>query len=227
MAKFITFPNASCVTRTPLTKDELDSQFQPRLDLQGSNDAFYDGYRLNEHHIKTTYIWDNYIDSICSFLDIPLNKNQFSLYKYTDESGIYNLSFHEPINKHETQFTYFDINMYKTTGTFDILRLIQLEQTNNYKNPISRYHNLFYGYHSNARIYNHKSPTNINLLVVCDSMMIPIIPILAYYCKELTVVDNRERKPWLIHLSEHNYNKVLISRILCDFTMLDIRYRFM
>ena len=49
---------------------------------------------------------------------------------------------------------------------------------------------------------------------------------LAYYCKELTVVDNRERRPWLTNFSEHDYNKVLISRILCDFTMLDIKYRF-
>lgn len=226
VARFITFPNAPCVPRVPLSKEILDSQFNPRIDLPGSPDAYYTGYHLNEHHIKTSYIWDNYIELIFKFLDIPFDKHHFTIQHYFDETGNYDLSFHEPINKADTSFTYLDINMYQTTGTFDILRLVELERTQKFKNPISRYHNLFYGYHSNARIYNNNAPTDINMLVVCDSMMIPIIPILAYYCKELTVVDNRERRPWLINFNEHDYNKVLISRILCDFTMLDIKYRF-
>ena len=49
---------------------------------------------------------------------------------------------------------------------------------------------------------------------------------LSYYCKELTVVDNRERKPWLKKFKEHDYDKVIISRILCDFTIEDITFRF-
>ena len=226
MAKFITFPNAPCVPRLPLSKAELDCQFNPRLDLYGSSDAYYTGYRLNEHHIKTSYIWDQYIEQIFDFIQIPFDKSRFQLCQYYDESGLYDLSYHDPVDKCNTAFTYFDINMYKTSGTFDILRLINLEQTTGYKNPISKYHNLFYGYHSNARIFNHHPLTDINMLVVCDSMMIPIVPLLAYYCKELTVVDNRNKTPWLVNLCDHNYNKVIISRILCDFTMDDIRYRF-
>lgn len=224
-AKFITFPDAPCVPRIPLPKEQLDAQFNPRLDLAGDLDAYYTGYFPNEHHIKTTYIWEHYMDPIFSFLEIPLDKTQFEPHPYYDESGKYDLSFHDPIDKANTSFTYFDINMYKTEGTFDILRLVELENSG-FRNPLSRYHNLFYGYHSNARIYNNKPITDIKMLVVCDSMMIPIIPVLAYYCKELTVVDNRERKPWLTKLVEHDYNKVLISRILCDFTMADIKYRF-
>lgn len=224
-AKFITFPDAPCVPRIPLPKEQLDAQFNPRLDLAGDLDAYYTGYFPNEHHIKTTSIWEHYMDPIFSFLEIPLDKTRFELHPYYDESGKYDLSFHDPIDKDNTSFTYFDINMYKTEGTFDILRLVELEKSG-FRNPLSRYHNLFYGYHSNARIYNNKPITDIKMLVVCDSMMIPIIPVLAYYCKELTVVDNRERKPWLTKLVEHDYNKVLISRILCDFTMADIKYRF-
>ena len=225
VAKFITFPDAPCVPRIPLSQEQLDAQFNPRLDLAGDLGAYYTGYFPNEHHIKTTYIWEHYMDPIFSFLEIPLDKTQFELHPYYDESGKYDLSFHDPIDKANTSFTYFDINMYKTEGTFDILRLVELEKSG-FRNPISRYHNLFYGYHSNARIYNNNPITDIKMLVVCDSMMIPIIPVLAYYCKELTVVDNRERKPWLTKLAEHDYNKVLISRILCDFTLPDIQFRF-
>ena len=224
-AKFITFPDAPCVPRKPLSQEQLDAQFNPRLDLAGDLDAYYTGYFPNEHHIKTTYIWEHYMDPIFSFLEIPFDKTQFELHPYYDESGKYDLSFHDPIDKSNTSFTYFDINMYRTAGTFDILRLVELEKTG-FRNPLSRYHNLFYGYHSNARIYNNNPTTDIKMLVVCDSMMIPIIPVLAYYCKELTVVDNRERKPWLSKLTDHDYNKVLISRILCDFTLPDIRFRF-
>ena len=225
-AKFITFPCAACVTRKPLPKQILDATFSPRLDLTADEDAYCTGYHLNDHHIKPRYIWDNYISTICDFLSIPFNADDFVSCPYCDESGMFDLSYHDPKDKEATSYSYLDINMYETKGTFDILRLIALERSGVYRNPISRYHNLFYGYHSNARIFNHTPKTPIKALIVCDSMMIPIIPILAYYCQELTVVDNRERKPWLTNFSNHNYDLVVMSRILCDFTMEDLRFRF-
>lgn len=225
-AKFITFPCAKCVPRQPLPVNVLNELFNPRLDFIADDTAYYTGYYLNEHHITTKYIWEHYIDVIFNFMEIPFNRSDFQLVPYYDESGHYDLSYHDPVNKSNTNFTYHDINMYETNGTFDILRLVELERSGIYKNPITRYHNLFYGYHSCARIYNHNPHTDLKMLVVCDSMMIPVIPILAYYCKELTVVDNRERKPWLVNLPGHDYDRILISRILCDFTMEDIKFRF-
>lgn len=225
-AYFITFPNAKCVPRKPLSKEVLDSQFIPRIDFSANDEAFYTGYYPNDHHIKTTYIWENYIKKICDICELPFNKNDFNEVKYFSEDGKFNLSYHEPKDKNNTSFKYIDINMFETYGTFDILRLTKLEAEGKYKNPLSRYHNLFYGYHSCARIYNNNPITDKKILLVCDSMMIPIIPILAYYCKELTVVDNRERKPWLKNFKEHDYDKVIISRILCDFTIEDITFRF-
>lgn len=225
-AKFITFPCAKCVPRRPLPLDVLDATFTPRIDFSADASAYYTGYYLNDHHITTKYVWEHYIEKIFRFMEIPFNRDDFGLVPYYDETGNFDLSYHDPIDKNNTCFTYFDINMYETHGTFDILRLVEPERAGSYKNPLSRYHNLFYGYHSNARIYNHRPPTDVKMLVVCDSMMIPVIPILAYYCKELTVVDNRERKPWLVRMPSHDYNRVLISRILCDFTMDDIKFRF-
>mgnify|MGYP007022138660 CR=1 FL=1 len=81
-AHFITFPNANCVPRKPLSKSVLDAQFTPRIDFSAEESAFYTGYYLNEHHIKTSYIWENYIKKICDICGLPFNENDFDKTAY-------------------------------------------------------------------------------------------------------------------------------------------------
>ncbi|MCQ2124268.1 MAG: hypothetical protein MJZ25_08820 [Fibrobacter sp.] len=216
---YITFPCAKNATRQPLPMNFLNKFFKNRLDIGLAENMFYDGYELNQHHIKTKVYWDVIIPQIFDFVDMHFSPDEYKLIPYYDESGQFDLSYHNPISS--GKFTWYDIDFKRHTGDFSTLRDIAN------KKSITRYHSLSSASHSCAYIVNHNFKYDLNVLLLCDSMFIPIIPILANCCHRLTVCDNRRHTRWFCKTPPLTYDRFIVSRILCDFTPRDIAYRFL
>lgn len=157
----------------------------------------YIHYRNNQHHWTTTYCWNKVIPDICSKFNFRLNSKDFSKITY-----IWNkcdFSYHEKqICNDVFRIENYD-NKTKYSGEHTILR----NMNNCPYLKFSLYHSLFSLAHFSGRITNLTTTSTIRLAINCDSMSIPIIPILVYFCKDLIIFDKRT------DVSQNNMQKLI------------------
>lgn len=147
---------------------------------------FYSNFKLNEHHWTTQWCWKNIIPVLYHRLFKKcFPENNFKLVEFKYQS--FNLSYHEYINDNSFYFHDFTRNI-ELNGDQQILRDIN---ENIIDSTATKYHRLFTGFHSIALIRNNIIESDDKLLLNCDSMSIPLIPIFANFFKEILVVDNR------------------------------------
>ena len=157
----------------------------------------YTAYNNNVHHWTTKYVWEKFIPKLMNTLHINFNQNQFIKIPY-----IWNTC---DFSYHNLQNAKFKIKMFDNNreeiGDHEILRNIN----NCPYMSISCYHSLFKLSHQSGFIENLGNSLPIQRIVVnCDSMAIPVLPILACFCEQLLVVDNRTGK-------NKNYMKTIID----------------
>ena len=156
----------------------------------------YIAYKNNIHHWTTKYVWENFIPILMKLLHINFNQNQFVKILY-----IWNTC---DFSYHNLQNAKFKIKMFDNNreeiGDHEILRNVN----NCPYMSISCYHSLFKLSHQSGFIENLGNSLIQRIAVNCDSMAIPMLPILACFCKQLLVVDNRTGK-------NKNYMKAIID----------------
>ena len=149
-------------------------------------DHMYTGYNLNTNHFHTSYHISTILPKISEILGIPYNQHEFITIMYKD--GQFELPYLYPIRDTGTYEIITD-NVHQK-GNYSIL----LNVNRNDSHCPSKYHSLFRGYHKNTRIFNSAAVTDKKLIICCDSEMIPIMPVLAYYFKEIIHLDNRSSR---------------------------------
>ena len=129
-------------------------------------------------------------------LHINFNQNQFVKIQY-----VWNTC---DFSYHNLQNAKFKIKMFDSgkeeVGDHEILRNVN----NCPYMSISCYHSLFKLSHLSGAIDNLGDAPIQRIAVNCDSMAIPVLPILACFCKHLLIVDNRTGK-------SKNYMKAIID----------------
>ena len=164
-----------------------------KINIENDNDK-YIAYKNNIHHWTTKYVWNNFIPQLMNILHIPFNPQQFIKIPYIWNTC--DFSYH---NLQNTKFKIkmFDLNK-EEIGDHEILR-----NTNNCPfMSISCYHSLFKLSHQSGLIENLNNALIEKIAVNCDSMAIPVLPILSCFCKYLLVIDNRTS-------IEKNYMKMI------------------
>lgn len=166
-----------------------------KIIIENDNDK-YIAYKNNVHHWTTKYVWEKFISVLMNALHINFNPNQFVKIPY-----VWNTC---DFSYHNLQNTKFKIKMFDSNkeevGDHEILR-----NTNNCPYMIlSCYHSLFKLAHCSGIITNLNNAILQRVVVNCDSMAIPIIPILACFCKNMLIIDNRSGK-------KLNYMKMIID----------------
>lgn len=156
----------------------------------------YITYKNNVHHWTTRYVWEKFIPTLMNALYINFNQNQFVKIPY-----IWNTC---DFSYHNLQNAKFKIKMFDSNkeevGDHEVLRNVN----NCPYMSISCYHSLFKLSHQSGFIENLGNAPIYRIAINCDSMAIPMLPILACFCKQLLVVDNRTGK-------DKKYMKMIID----------------
>lgn len=155
-----------------------------------TNPQTYEQWKRNSHHWTTNYIWNNVIPKIVKTFDLPFNENDYELIKneISNEYGTFDVSYHRFKKPQILNFENLSNNEKRT------LDMVSIKCNPNEYKECSDYHCLFRGFHSVCIIKNSTSLTNKTLIFNCDSMSIPIIPILIPFYKDILILDNRVNK---------------------------------
>lgn len=155
-----------------------------------TNPETYSEWKRNKHHWTTSYVWNHVIPNIVKTFNIPFNEMDYEIVEnfIKNEYGTFNVSYHRYKKPQTIKFENLSTNEHK------MLDMHTIKCSPNEYNECSEYHALFRGFHSVCKIENSTSLTDKTLIVNCDSMAIPIIPILIPFYRNILILDNRTKK---------------------------------
>lgn len=150
----------------------------------------YADWSRNKHHWTTKYVWKNVIPLIVDALNIPFEPSYYDCISNIVHNGAtqFDVSYHR---FHTSQRIKFENLSNNEKETLD-MSSIRCNAGDYYE--CTAYHALFRGFHSVCVMQNETSQTNRALIVNCDSMSIPIIPIIIPFYKNILILDNRTNK---------------------------------
>lgn len=193
------YENKLELVKYPELKNVLDLRLIPGF-------KYYDNMRENEHHIT--------IDSSLTATELILNKLfgngilfnkefQKEKFQFTHPNkrwfpGIHEFNTFQPINQ-EDRYKYFDdFNNY--IGNWSQACCYNRPR-GHWTNQYTPYHRFFTGAHRIGNITNLNSKSERRIGIIADSFGIPVIPYIAYFCKEVRFYDNRSNEPRHFELS--------------------------
>ena len=155
----------------------------------------------NFHHYTNGFLFNKVLPIISQLLHITFSQNEYVLHPYDTY-----YDYHTPIN--DKRVTVYSSLGNKLQGlSASVLRdpnKHYLPQCPGRKTP---YQTLYTFTHRCSTILNLSTATNRVILINSDSMIIPLIPLLALYFKVTIVMDNRESKSYRF-LYEPFQNKI-------------------
>jgi hypothetical protein len=157
-------------------------------DMRQLQFEFYKQHPLNKHHVCTSCYIKIVFPFLADLLGFKYNKDDFELKEYIADKM--DCSFLWP--KQDYKWT-VSINQEVTAKHEGFECLINLDG----KYPgckDSAYHKLFCSSHECCKITNDTLTEGKTLFISGDSYMIPVIPFLACYFKEIVFLDNRSQK---------------------------------
>lgn len=173
----------------------------------------YAGSLTDSHHYTTSWHIKYHFEILSRLLNININLNDFhiipNLVKDTSSNKTYDMSYLIPYYIPTFDVTcstyYTENNEIKTKyiklkeSYLDIVNVnyLHLQDVNEYEGiryVETDYHKLFKYSHCCVRLDNPDALYKNKVLISGDSMMIPVIPVLAYYCASVVYLDNRNKK---------------------------------
>lgn len=175
-------------------KHSIDSRFEDLTDVEfPTYNKDTDGL-LNKHHWVFPYVWGTFFPYLAKKLDIPFNPGDFKL--VADPEGD----------------SRYDRHLWKGDFICDAYRFRTRSITfHSYREccaggGITKYHSVIRYPHESV-LYKVDNPPGSSsgrrLLLNCDSMSIPLIPLLLPYFKEILCLDFR------YDMGRDDYNKIL------------------
>jgi hypothetical protein len=166
-------------------------------------------YKGNEHHWTIPCAFKK-LQEICKNENIILKTNNIELHKEIIASHCF-----ETLRViSNDNFEYIDLEGNHFNGNSSILygTDIPLHGFTNGLSGYSKYHSQYIGTHLVSSVYNHSCKNGIKILIIGDSMIAPMIPILANNSEKVTLIDNRNNYD-LSSINKKEYNKFFIVSI--------------
>ena len=138
----------------------------------------YKGWKFNEHHFTTEYHRNYPIPLYCKLFGLDYNENDFILEER--KSGNYDISFLKPKKDYK-----YEIFGYTRGEHFDNLSFDDITHNDSIKKDITDYHRLYKYGHECSRLINKTIDNDRKIFVNGDSQMIPDIPFLSCFFKEV------------------------------------------
>ena len=136
----------------------------------------YSTYNLNWHHYTTATIWNVVFPKFMHDFKFEYDPNDYT-YVSNNRDGV-DLGFHDYNKEMDIQVVTEENKVY------DHLR-------DTYGTQFTAYHRLFVAPHKIAVVTNNKALTDRIIRLNCDSMIIPLVPLIAPYFKKMYVYDYR------------------------------------
>jgi hypothetical protein len=170
----------------------------------------YEKYFCNEHHFKPFYHIEYVLPILEEKLQFGYKRSDFTLSEDYDNDN--DISYLTPKETHS--YNIYDIST--DTYIFDVdssyLRHnLTKEGTGNSLYETTKYHQLFTFAHKSCLITNKNVNNDRKLVISCDSQMIPVIPILCHYFKEIWVLDKRDDYMCYVSLNAINPDDIIIA----------------
>ena len=199
--------NKAVYIQYPINFNSYNSSYKKeniiKLPLPKKNEM-YTGWSKNSNHFTTEYHRLYSLPTLNKLLNFNFNINHFNLKHQTCNN--FDISMLYPKNNFK-----FEIYGYSRNEHFDDLTYDDLMKNNSKGSDITEYHRLYKYGHECSRVIN-KSTNNGKLLFISgDSQMIPDIPVLCCYYKEVWYFDNRYRVKLCDKFKDINFDQVLIQ----------------
>lgn len=169
--------------------------------------------KRNNHHYTFSYNYERIFPIIVKTLNIDFNKNEYNKIELKNK-GVF---IYEKKEK-SVKFSFTDLNTKETIidNHYNALRIIDKSVFD------SPYHDVFRGAHRMCLIKNLALKNGKKLLLNCDSMMVPFVPLLSYYFEEILHLDNRTKKSFKKIIDEFHPSDYLCALITSN--MLNEKY---
>ena len=164
----------------------------------------YDGWAKNNNHYTPQYHRKYTIPLLCKILNINFNDDDFVV----DErhSGNFDISLLKP------KETYvYEIYGYTRGEHFDNLLFEDITSNDSPNKDITDYHRLYKYSHECSRLINKTISSDRILFISGDSQLIPIVPFLSSFFKEIWYFDNRDDKAFSDKWGSVNFTDVIIE----------------
>lgn len=160
-------------------------------------DSTYGTWSFNEHHFKPFYHFDYILPYIDKLFGFGFSESDFR--KVDRKSGIYDTTYLSPLKNFNFDVYGFSKDEHFTGVNYSFLTS-GLSGTD--------YHKQYRYFHECSRIINNSIDSSRILFVSGDSTLIPDIPVLACYFKEVWYFDNRDGRNHIKHLGEVDKNRI-------------------
>ncbi len=179
----------------------VENIYKLPLPLKGQ---MYDNWSLNQNHFTTEYHRLNSLPLLSKLLNINYNEEDFTLLNKSYNN--FDISMLVP----KQQFKY-EIYGFTRNEHFNDITYLQLLENNVKHSSITEYHKLFKYSHESSRIINKSLNNDLKLFISGDSQMIPDIPVLSCYFKEIWYFDNRNNLTLKEKYKDIKFDKILIE----------------
>jgi hypothetical protein len=184
------------------------------IDMSWLNVDYYPGYSLNEHHITT----DSYYGVVLPFISLYIKDFAFKRSDFRLETNVIrengkieDISYLVPLDD-SLRFTMSkDGNDLFLSETFESLHFLKTDWCDESTGADSEYHKLFRGSHSCCRVVNESLPDGKSIIITGDSMVIPWMPILCCYFREVVLLDNRDGKSHTEYYEGKEFDYVVVQ----------------
>lgn len=182
-AKYIQFPYTNSVYMKIYNKRQVN-----RLPIAEDYNPLYSDSVNDKHHYTTRYHYEHVLPLLNSIYKFGYKSSDFELVKLIKKDGDY--SYMVPKRKFVFKLYQFDLKMREIYDNQDFYGLMNESLLSD--DTKHRYWGLYRFAHHCSRIVNKSLPENGRKLFISgDSQIIPSIPILACYFREVWYFDNR------------------------------------
>lgn len=173
--------------------------------IEGSR---YKDFPYNENHYNSEYHLHHVIPLLVQILDLPFNEEDFTIGERKAHNDKITLQYYVPKKEYEFEAWGLENNEHLEKCSFTDLMTYEGKG-----NGITEYHSLYRYPHSCSYIINHSLPEEgRKILITGDSQMIPDIPFLCCFFRELWYMDRRDMKPFPQGIKERfNVTDILIE----------------
>lgn len=195
-AQVIQFPTSTKAYRTY----HFDGKEIHRIPL--AEDSMYVGYNLNHNHFLPEYHRKYVLPLLSELLELDYKESDFILTDRKSKEG-FDLSYLKPRRNYRFLLHGLEKNEKKDNIGFDGL----MESDSS----LTEYHKQYAYPHECSIVRNHTIANNRKLFISGDSQMIPDIPWLACFFKEVWYFDNRGNNSFKGLFEPVSFSDVLIE----------------
>ena len=204
------FPSKGKGTATTTTK--FNFKDKEVLDLSQYPIEAYMTYPLNQHHLTTKSHYDIILPLLAERIKtLPYNKDDFELVPFFAHDGKYDVSYLKPKKDFRFKIESKGRILDEHCDFMGLTNINEIHPDNLALDIKTEYHRIYRASHCCSVVTNETIDNDNKIFISGDSMDIPLVPVLAFYYKEVVMMDNREGTSRKNYYKDKVFDAVIFS----------------